>query len=220
MPRGSASSNSRFRVSGRKSNSRCYVGSSNIIGTLERCFWLLIRSGAHRNSGLRQVHSRFGSIAKARLSTRSTCWIRKRLISPGDEHCFGLDCEKEVVPTAIGIMKPVEPGPSGQRPRLNFTPAATQVTSPKVSFPAVTLLQTTLASLDSDVPLAIVVPPVFFTELPARSNSNADLIAQCKGALEEVTIRRKRGIFLNFEVDGEIARNQRISWMRCITGRP
>jgi hypothetical protein len=90
---------------------------------------------------------------------------------------------------------------------INFTPAATQVTSPKVPFPAVTLLQTTLASLDSDVPLAIVVPPVFFTELLARSDSNADLIAQCKGALEEVAIGRKRGVFLNFEVDGEIARN-------------
>ena len=69
------------------------------------------------------------------------------------------------------------------------------------------LLQTTLASLDSDVPLAIVVPPAFFTELPARGDSNAELIAQCKGALEEVTSRRKRGVFLNFEVDGEIARN-------------
>jgi len=90
---------------------------------------------------------------------------------------------------------------------LNFTPAATQATSPKVPFPAVTLLQTTLANLDSDVPLAIVVPPAFFTELPARGDSNADLIAQCKGALEEVAIRRKRGAFLNFEVDGEIARN-------------
>lgn len=69
------------------------------------------------------------------------------------------------------------------------------------------MLQTTLASLDSDVPLAFVVPPAFFTELPARGDSNAELIAQCKGALEEVTSRRKRGVFLNFEVDGEIARN-------------
>jgi hypothetical protein len=44
--------------------------------------------------------------------------------------------------------------------------------------------------------------------LPASGDPNANLISQCKGALaEEVTSQRLRGAFLDFEVDGEIARN-------------
>src|SRR4029077_14935340 len=48
-----------------------------------------------------------------------------------NERCFGLDCEREVVPTAIGdyeagwtrAFRPDAPN--------NFSPAATQATSPK-----------------------------------------------------------------------------------------
>jgi hypothetical protein len=95
------------------------------------------------------------------------------------------------------------------RPNIpdNFSPALTQARNPKVSFPAVELLRTALNKLDSNVPLAIVMPPAFFTVLPARDDPNADLIAQCKGALETIATQRTRGAFLDFEVDGEIARN-------------
>src|SRR5262249_16126067 len=89
----------------------------------------------------------------------------------------------------------------------NFSPAPTRGQNPKISFPEIELLWSTLNNLDSDVPLAIVMPPVFFTELPAHDDPNADLIAQCKGALEKIATQRPRGAFLDFEADGEIARN-------------
>jgi hypothetical protein len=88
-----------------------------------------------------------------------------------------------------------------------FTPAITQASHPTVPFPAVELLRTTLTNIDRDVPLAIVMPPAFFTDLPARGDPNADLIAQCKGALQEITTQRPRGVFLDFQADGEITRN-------------
>jgi hypothetical protein len=69
------------------------------------------------------------------------------------------------------------------------------------------LLRATLADLDKDVPVAIVMPPPFFTELPARGDPNAGSVAQCKGALQEMTTQRPRGVFLDFETDGEITRN-------------
>lgn len=90
---------------------------------------------------------------------------------------------------------------------INFVPASLQATDPKLSFPAIELLHHALSKLDRDVPLVIVRPPAFFTDLPASGDPNANLISQCKGALAEVTSQRLRGAFLDFEVDGEIARN-------------
>jgi len=90
---------------------------------------------------------------------------------------------------------------------VDFAPAQTQATDPKTPFPAIESLQITLAKLDRDVPLVVVIPPAFFTELPARGDPNADLVAQCKGALQKFTAQRPRGTFLDFEEDGEIARN-------------
>jgi len=92
-------------------------------------------------------------------------------------------------------------------PPIDFTPALTQASPPAISFPAVELLRTTLADLDKNVPVAIVMPPPFFTALPARGDPNAGLIAQCKGALQEITTQRPRGVFLDFEADGDITRN-------------
>ena len=89
----------------------------------------------------------------------------------------------------------------------DFSPAHTQARNPEVSFPAIELLRTTLNKLDSNVPLAIVAPPAFFTDLPARGDPNADRIAQCKGALKKIATQRARGAFLDFEMDGEITRN-------------
>jgi hypothetical protein len=90
---------------------------------------------------------------------------------------------------------------------VDFAPATTHASPPTVSFPAVELLRATLADLDKHVPVAIVMPPPFFTELPARGDPNAGLVAQCKGALQEITTQRPRGVFLDFETDGEITRN-------------
>jgi hypothetical protein len=90
---------------------------------------------------------------------------------------------------------------------IGFLPAGTKSKTPKLSFPAVKQLETALATLDSDIPFAIVMPPAFFTALPKNGDANVDLIAQCKGALSEITSRRSRGAFLDFEIDGEIARD-------------
>src|SRR5262249_16430830 len=100
---------------GRKSNSRCCAGLSIIIGGLERSFWQPTQYGVRKVSRLRQIHSHFGSIAKAPLNTRSTFWTRKRLTSHGDERCCGLDFGPEAVPTGIGTTRPAEPGLSGRR---------------------------------------------------------------------------------------------------------
>jgi hypothetical protein len=57
---------------------------------------------------------------------------------------------------------------------INFVPASLQATDPKLSFPAIELLHHTLSKLDSDVPLVIVRPPAFFTDLPASGDPNAN----------------------------------------------
>jgi hypothetical protein len=90
---------------------------------------------------------------------------------------------------------------------VNFIPAAMRARVPELPFPAVERLRTALTDLDADVPLAIAMAPSFFTELPGAGDPNADRIPQCKGALAKVIGERRHGVFLDFEVDGNIARN-------------
>jgi hypothetical protein len=74
----------------------------------------------------------------------------------------------------------------------NFKPAASQATEHKVSFPTIELLQATLAEINEEVPLVLVMPPIF-TELPSRDDPNANRVAQCKGALPSGSISKLRG---------------------------
>jgi hypothetical protein len=90
---------------------------------------------------------------------------------------------------------------------IDFTPASLSARPPEEPFPANERLRIALADLAADVPVVILVPPTFYSELPAVGTPEADRLAQCKGSLSELARGRSRGAFLDFEVDGEIARN-------------
>lgn len=90
---------------------------------------------------------------------------------------------------------------------VGFRPAPPMVRAPEEPLPAVELLRTALADIDADVPLIVVIPPMFFSALPAAGSADADHLAQCKGALFELVGERSRGAFLDFAVDDETARN-------------
>jgi len=89
----------------------------------------------------------------------------------------------------------------------NFVPALMRERDPSTAFPAIERLQTALANFKDDTAFAIVMPPAFFSELPRNDDPKADLYAQCKGALAAAMGRRPHGAFLDFEIDGDIARN-------------
>jgi hypothetical protein len=95
---------------------------------------------------------------------------------------------------------------------IDFTPASLSARPPEESFPANERLRIALADLAADVPVAIVVPPTFYSELPAIGTPGADRLAQCKGSLSELARGRSRGAFLDFDIDGEIARNPENFW--------
>jgi hypothetical protein len=88
-----------------------------------------------------------------------------------------------------------------------FQPAVLKARAPELPFPAIALLQDALRGVSEDVPVILVMPPSFFTDLPGEGDPRADLIAQCKGALALAAGERRRGAFLDFEFDGEIARD-------------
>ena len=48
---------------------------------------------------------------------------------------------------------------------------------------------------------------IFSFNLKNGNLPNAGLIAQCKGAFQEIATQRPRGVFLDFEADEEITRN-------------
>jgi hypothetical protein len=85
-----------------------------------------------------------------------------------------------------------------------FNPGV-EMRAPQRPFPAIERLQASVATLPADAGIALVYPPVFATELPAAGSTAAELLAECKGALSQVA--HARGTFLDFAVDGEIARN-------------
>jgi hypothetical protein len=78
---------------------------------------------------------------------------------------------------------------------------------PARPFPAAERFDALLSELAPGVPVIIVFSPVFVTELPTAGSAQADRLAECKGALARLAARR--GSFLDFAVDGEIARDPR-----------
>jgi hypothetical protein len=76
---------------------------------------------------------------------------------------------------------------------------------PQRSFPAVEQLAAVLAKSKGRIALVMMFPPAYATILPRRDSAEAAMIAQCKGALE--TLAQKYGVFLDFLVDGDIARD-------------
>jgi hypothetical protein len=72
-------------------------------------------------------------------------------------------------------------------------------------FPAVEQLASVLSEAKNRISLVMMFPPVHATVLPRRDTAEAATIAQCKGALE--SFAQKYGIFLDFLVDGDMARD-------------
>jgi hypothetical protein len=94
------------------------------------------------------------------------------------------------------------------RPLLSpgFEPAALPAKTPEMPFPGIESLASDLNDLYPNAPLILLMPPTFYLALPATSDPTADQIAQCKGALTELAAR-SRGAFVDFNVDGDIARD-------------
>ncbi len=95
---------------------------------------------------------------------------------------------------------------------VDFTPASLSARPPEESFPANERLRTALADLAADVAVVVVAPPTFYSGLPAVGSPEADRLAQCKGSLSELARGRSRGDFLDFDIDGEIARDPENFW--------
>jgi hypothetical protein len=119
---------------------------------------------------------------------------------------------------ALGWAKPNDPlGESDYeltrnwhfRPELPpvLSPASVGPRTPERSFPSVEQLKEFLPRLPPQAPLIIVYPPVFVTALPTLGSPEAERLAECKGALARLV--GSRGAFLDFAVDGEVARDPR-----------
>jgi hypothetical protein len=73
--------------------------------------------------------------------------------------------------------------------------------------PAVDRLREFLKNLPPDVPFVVVLPPAYRTALPAPGSVGAARLARCKQALADLVASRPRGAFLDFFVDGPVARD-------------
>lgn len=73
--------------------------------------------------------------------------------------------------------------------------------------PAVHRLGEFLSLLPPDVPFVVVLPPAYQTALPAPGSVGAARLARCKQALADLVGGRPRGAFLDFFLDGPVARD-------------
>jgi hypothetical protein len=78
---------------------------------------------------------------------------------------------------------------------------------PDMSFPGIERLQEAIANLPPTVPVVLVMPPAFYTVLPQAGSEAAIRIGRCKTALAKVVADRPGSAFLDFRVDGSIARD-------------
>lgn len=75
------------------------------------------------------------------------------------------------------------------------------------SFPAIKQLADALGRLPPATPVVIVMPPVFFTELPPAGTPDAARLAQCKEALARLAAGRPHSAFLDFLRDTPATRD-------------
>ena len=103
---------------------------------------------------------------------------------------------------ALGLRAPSDPAgywdyETGHewnfRPAIpDDAPAAAQSAAKDFSFPAVTLLADVLGRLPAGTPVVVVMPPVFFTELPRPGSEDAARLDQCKQAVAAAVAARPR----------------------------
>jgi hypothetical protein len=97
------------------------------------------------------------------------------------------------------------------RPEAHDLPAASAPSSTTVvpAFPGIERLADAIGGLPPAVPVVIVMPPVFYTALPAAGSSPAIRLGQCATALAQLASARSRGRFLDFRVDDAMTRDPR-----------
>jgi hypothetical protein len=119
---------------------------------------------------------------------------------------------------ALGFIKPTDP--DGYRDyevgrTWNFRPeiAPGGTLSPILSdaagraFPAIEALDKVLADVPADTPVIVLMPPQFYTLLPAPGSHKAIEFNACKAELASRVGARARGGFLDYLTDTPIARN-------------
>jgi hypothetical protein len=128
-----------------------------------------------------------------------------------------LDVGFRRVMLALGLRAPSDPAgywdyEAGHE--WNFRPAipdeapeVAQSTAKEFSFPAVTLLTDVLNRLPGEVPVVVVMPPVFFTELPRAGSEDAARLEQCKQAVARAVAARPGSAFLDFMRDTPVTRD-------------
>ncbi len=118
---------------------------------------------------------------------------------------------------ALGLRSPTDPAGywdyEAGHP-WTFNPAIPTETAPvsapvrqDFSFPAIAQLSGALGRLPPATPVVVVMPPVFFTELPRAGTSDAARLDQCKQALGRLAAERPHSAFLDFLQDTPVTRD-------------
>jgi hypothetical protein len=84
----------------------------------------------------------------------------------------------------------------------------------RVDFAAASRLRAFLAELPTETNVVLVFPPRYFNGLPAPGSGAAAVFARCKETYREFAATRARTSVVDFAVDGEIARDDRLFWDR------
>lgn len=99
------------------------------------------------------------------------------------------------------INAPKEFHPNRQPPIAHAARAAEPAT-----YPAIAALKKAIAALPPETPVALVMPPVFFTQIEQGPEPSFNLAA-CKAALRRLAAGRAHTNFLDFRIDTAITRN-------------
>jgi hypothetical protein len=75
------------------------------------------------------------------------------------------------------------------------------------NFSAVPLLDAAIKALPGDVPVVLVVPPMFYPLLPRPGSAAAASFDVCRNALKQLVAGRQRGNFLDYRVDTAATRD-------------
>jgi hypothetical protein len=85
--------------------------------------------------------------------------------------------------------------------------AAASTAIPEMSFPGIERLQEMITGLPATVPVVLVMPPVFYTLLPQEGSQDSVRFAHCKAALAQLVTDRAGSGFIDYRIDGPIARD-------------
>jgi hypothetical protein len=87
------------------------------------------------------------------------------------------------------------------------SPQPISADAPPTLFPALAHLSDAIASLPPAVAVVIVMPPVFYAELPVPGSADARRLAYCKQALGRLVDGRPHSGFIDMHADNALARD-------------